>query len=113
MFDARFNGRVDTKDVPNGLLSIDAAGTPKLISIRKLNYSGEAGAVKAKGVIDLRRNLGWSVTGRFDNFNLGYFLPNAPNDFLTCATSFFQSANIVFLLKFSTNFERNYKQISV
>lgn len=78
VFDARFNGRVDTKDVPNGLLSIDAAGTPKLISIRKLNYSGEAGAVKAKGVIDLRRNLGWSVTGRFDNFNLGYFLPNNP-----------------------------------
>ncbi len=78
VFDARFDGRIDTKDVPNGLLSIDAAGTPKLISIRKLNYSGEAGAVKAKGVIDLRKNIGWSVTGRFDDFNLGYFVPNNP-----------------------------------
>ncbi len=78
VFDARFDGRVATKDVPNGRLSIDAAGTPKLISIRKLNYSGEAGAVKAKGTIDLRRNIGWSVTGRFDNFDLGYFLPNNP-----------------------------------
>lgn len=78
VFDVRFDGRVDTQDVPNGLLSINAAGTPKLISIRKLNYSGEAGAVKAKGVIDLRRNIGWSVTGRFDNFDVGYFLPDNP-----------------------------------
>ena len=36
-----------------------------LISIRKLNYDGEAGAVNAKGVIDLRRNIGWTVDGRF------------------------------------------------
>ncbi|WP_209959185.1 translocation/assembly module TamB domain-containing protein [Psychrobacter sp. PL19] len=76
VFDARFDGNIDTKDVPKGRLSIDAAGTPKLISFRKLNYSGEAGAVKAKGVIDLRNNIGWNVKGRFDQFNLGYFLPN-------------------------------------
>ncbi|WP_198332812.1 translocation/assembly module TamB domain-containing protein [Psychrobacter aquimaris] len=78
MFDARFNGQVDTADVPKGSLSIDAAGTPKLISIRKLNYNGEAGAVNAKGVIDLRKNIGWTIDGRFDKFNLGYFLPNNP-----------------------------------
>ena len=78
VFDARFDGQIDTADVPKGRLSIDAAGTPKLISIRKLNYAGEAGAVKAKGVVDLRKNLGWQVTGRFDNFDLGYFLPNNP-----------------------------------
>ena len=78
VFDVRFDGRVDTQDVPDGLLSISAAGTPQLISIRKLDYSGEAGAVNAKGVIDLRDNIGWSVTGRFDNFDVGYFLPNNP-----------------------------------
>ena len=78
MFDARFNGQVDTADVPKGRLSIDAAGTPKLISIRKLNYNGEAGAVNARGVIDLRKNIGWTIDGRFDKFNLGYFLPNNP-----------------------------------
>lgn len=78
VFDARFDGSIDTKDVPKGQLSINVAGTPKLISIRKLNYSGEAGAVKAKGVIDLRKDIGWNVTGRFDTFNLGYFLPNNP-----------------------------------
>lgn len=76
VFDVNFDGKIDTADVPNGRLSIDAAGTPKLISIRKLNYNGEAGAVKAKGVIDLRQDIGWNVTGRFDKFNLGYFLPN-------------------------------------
>lgn len=76
VFDARFDGSVDTKDVPNGRFSIDAAGTPKLISIRKLEYTGEAGALNARGVIDLRQALGWSVTGRFDDFDLGYFLPN-------------------------------------
>ena len=78
VFDARFDGQVDTADVPKGRLSIDAAGTPKLISIRKLNYNGEAGAVNAKGVIDLRKNIGWTVEGRFDKFNVGYFLPNNP-----------------------------------
>ena len=78
VFDARFDGQIDTADVPKGRLSIDAAGTPNLISIRKLNYDGEAGAVNAKGVIDLRKNIGWTVDGRFDDFNLGYFLPNNP-----------------------------------
>ncbi|WP_413520011.1 translocation/assembly module TamB domain-containing protein [Psychrobacter glacincola] len=76
VFDARFDGQIDTADVPKGHLSIDAAGTPNLISVRKLNYNGEAGAVKAKGVIDLRKNIGWTLDGRFDKFNLGYFLPN-------------------------------------
>ncbi|WP_313205839.1 translocation/assembly module TamB domain-containing protein [Psychrobacter faecalis] len=76
VFDARFDGHIDSADVPKGSLSIDAAGTPKLIRIRKLNYNGEAGAVKANGVIDLRQNIGWTVDGRFDKFNLGYFLPN-------------------------------------
>lgn len=76
VFDARFDGNIDTKDVPKGRLSIDAAGTPELISIRKLNYAGEAGAVNAKGALDLRKNIGWTVAGRFDKFNLGYFLPN-------------------------------------
>ncbi len=78
VFDTRFDGRLDTADVPNGQLSIDAAGTPKLINVRKLNYAGEAGAVKAKGVLDLRQGMGWTVNGRFDNFDLGYFLPNNP-----------------------------------
>ncbi len=78
VFDARFNGQIDTADVPKGRLAIDAAGTPNLISIRKVNYNGEAGAVNAKGVIDLRKNIGWTIDGRFDQFNLGYFLPNNP-----------------------------------
>lgn len=78
VFDARFDGYVDTKDVPKGRLSIDAAGTPTLISIRKLNYNGEAGAVQAKGVLDLREDIVWTLSGRFDKFNLGYFLPNNP-----------------------------------
>lgn len=78
LFDARFDGQIDTADVPKGRLSINAAGTPKLISIRKVNYNGEAGAVNAKGVIDLRKNIGWTIDGRFDKFNLGYFLPNNP-----------------------------------
>ena len=78
VFDARFDGQIDTADVPKGKLSIDAGGSAKLINIRKLNYAGEAGAVKAKGVVDLRNNIGWQVNGRFDNFDLGYFVPNNP-----------------------------------
>ena len=78
VFDARFDGQLDTADVPDGRLLIDAAGTPKLINVRKLDYAGEAGAVAAKGVIDLRQDIGWTVTGRFDKFDLGYFLPNNP-----------------------------------
>ena len=78
VFDARFDGQVDTADVPKGNFSINAAGTPKFINVRKLDYAGEAGALKASGAIDLRKNIGWDVTGRFDDFNLGYFLPNNP-----------------------------------
>lgn len=75
MFDARFDGNIDTKDVPKGRLSIDAAGTPEMVSFRKLNYNGEAGAVQARGALDLRNNIGWTLAGRFDSFNIGYFLP--------------------------------------
>lgn len=75
-FDAKFDGHVDTKDVPKGHLIIAASGTPKLVSVKKLNYAGEAGAVQAKGEIDLRRNIGWDISGHFDQFNLGCFLPN-------------------------------------
>ncbi len=78
VFDARFNGQVDTKDIPDGRLSINAAGTPRLINVRKLNYAGEAGGVDAKGVIDLRDNIGWTMSGRFDEFDLGYFVPDNP-----------------------------------
>ncbi len=78
VFDARFNGRVDTADVPQGRLSLNVAGTPNMISIRNINYEGEAGALNASGAIDLRQGVGWTVDGRFDNFNLGYFLPNNP-----------------------------------
>ncbi len=78
VFDARFEGQVDTKDVPDGSLSINVAGTPKQISIRKLDYAGEAGAAKVKGAIDLRRGIGWNVSGRFDSFDVGYFLPDNP-----------------------------------
>ena len=75
VFDARFEGNIDTKDVPKGRLSIDAAGTPEMVSFRKLNYNGEAGGVQAKGALDLRKNIGWTLAGRFDHFNVGYFLP--------------------------------------
>ena len=78
VFDVRFGGQIDTADIPKGRLSIDVAGTPQLISIRKVNYNGEAGAVNARGALDLRKNIGWSIDGRFDNFNVGYFLPNNP-----------------------------------
>ena len=78
VFDARFDGQLDTADVPDGRLSIDAAGTPNLINVRKLDYTGEAGAVNVKGVLDLRQDIGWTVNGRFNNFDLGYFLPNNP-----------------------------------
>ncbi len=75
-FDAKFDGHLNTKDVPKGRLIIDAAGTPKLIRVKNLNYAGEAGAVQAQGVIDLQRNISWDISGHFDQFNLGYFLPN-------------------------------------
>lgn len=78
VFDARFDGGLMTKDVPNGQLSLDAAGTLQQIRIRKLNYSGEAGELKVTGAIDLSQALGWNISGRFDDFDLGYFLPNNP-----------------------------------
>ncbi|GAA0320923.1 translocation/assembly module TamB domain-containing protein [Psychrobacter aestuarii] len=78
VFDVRFDGDVDTQDVPKGRFTIDAAGTPERISFRKLAYAGEAGALDAKGALDLRDDIRWDVSGRFNEFNVGYFLPNTP-----------------------------------
>lgn len=78
VFDTRFEGQVDTKDVPDGRLSINVAGTPKLISVRKLDYTGEAGAMGVSGAIDLRQGIGWTIKGRFDDFDVGYFVPDNP-----------------------------------
>lgn len=77
-FDARFNGQINTKDLPAGDLALDAHGTPKHIFLRQLRYGGEAGKMKVAGDIDLRRDISWKVTGNFDLFNLGYFLPDNP-----------------------------------
>lgn len=77
-FDARFDGQVNTKDVPTGDIFVDAHGTPKHIYVRKLRYGGEAGKMNVAGEIDLRRDIVWDVTGRFDQFNVGYFVPDNP-----------------------------------
>lgn len=77
-FDARFEGRVNTKDLPAGDLSVDAHGTPKHIFLRHLRYGGEAGKMNAAGDIDLRQNLAWNITGKFDKFDVGYFIPDNP-----------------------------------
>ena len=78
VFDVRFDGDVDTQDVPKGRFTVDAAGTPQVISFRKLAYAGEAGALDVKGALDLRNDIDWNVEGQFNEFNLGYFLPSTP-----------------------------------
>ncbi|MDO5768188.1 MAG: translocation/assembly module TamB domain-containing protein [Psychrobacter sp.] len=77
-FDARFDGQVKTKDVPTGDISVDAHGTPNHVFVRKLRYGGEAGKMNVAGEIDLRRDIVWDVSGRFDQFNVGYFVPDNP-----------------------------------
>lgn len=78
VFDVRFDGDVDTQGVPKGRFTVDAAGTSQVISFRKLAYAGEAGALDVKGALDLRNDIDWNVEGQFNEFNLGYFLPNTP-----------------------------------
>ncbi|WP_131667241.1 translocation/assembly module TamB domain-containing protein [Psychrobacter pygoscelis] len=77
-FDARFDGRVNTRDVPTGDLSVDAYGSAKHVFLRHLRYGGEAGQMDVSGDIDLRQDIAWNVTGNFDKFDVGYFVPENP-----------------------------------
>ena len=77
-FDARFDGQVQTADLPAGDISIDAYGALDHVYLRHLRYGGEAGGMNVAGDIDLRRDIAWDVTGDFDKFDVGYFLPDNP-----------------------------------
>lgn len=77
-FDARFDGQVNTRDVPTGDLSVDAYGSAKHVYLRRLRYGGEAGRMEVSGDVDLRQNIAWNVKGNFDQFDVGYFVPDNP-----------------------------------
>ena len=79
-FDVKFNGSIDTPQLPKGKLTVDAGGNANTINIRDFSHIGEAGSLIAKGKVDVSKGLTWNLNAAMDNFNLSYFVKDLPSD---------------------------------
>ncbi len=79
-FEVKFNGSIDTPQLPKGKLVLDAGGDAQAINIRNLSHVGEAGSIIAKGKLDVRNGVAWNVNAVMDDFNLGYFIKDVPSN---------------------------------
>lgn len=78
-FDVKFNGAIDTPQLPRGKLVIDAGGNAQKIRIRRFSHIGEAGSLIAKGSVDVKNGISWDINAVMDKFNLGYFAKDVPS----------------------------------
>ncbi|WP_296404727.1 translocation/assembly module TamB domain-containing protein [Psychrobacter sp.] len=79
-FNVKFNGSIDTPQLPKGKLIIDAGGDAHSINIRNLSHVGEAGSIIAKGKVDVRDGIAWDINAVMDDFNLSYFVKDVPSN---------------------------------
>ena len=79
-FNVKFNGSIDTPQLPKGKLIVDAGGNAQAITIRNLSHVGEAGSLVAKGKLDVTNGVAWNVDAVMDDFNLGYFVKDVPSN---------------------------------
>lgn len=79
-FDVKFNGSIDTPQLPKGKLVVDAGGNAQAITIRNLSHVGEAGSLIAKGKLDVTNGVAWNVDAVMDDFNLSYFVKDVPSN---------------------------------
>lgn len=79
-FDIKFNGAIDTPQLPQGRLVIDAEGDAQAIKLRRLSHTGEAGSLSANGTLSISNGLSWNINAVMDQFNFGYFLKEVPSN---------------------------------
>uniref|UniRef100_A5WFV6 Translocation and assembly module TamB C-terminal domain-containing protein n=1 Tax=Psychrobacter sp. (strain PRwf-1) TaxID=349106 RepID=A5WFV6_PSYWF len=73
--DVKFDGSIDTPQLPKGRLKLDAFGNAKAITIRNLSHVGEAGSINATGNVGLSDGIKWDIKAHTENFNVGFFAP--------------------------------------
>ncbi|PNK59965.1 translocation/assembly module TamB domain-containing protein [Psychrobacter sp. FDAARGOS_221] len=79
-FDVKFDGAIDTPQLPKGKLKIDAGGNAQQITVRNLSHVGEAGSLVAKGDVNVKNGIAWDINAVMDEFNLGYFVSDVPSN---------------------------------
>lgn len=82
-FAVKFEGNLTAPSISegklDGKLSLDIAGTPKNITIHDFKQSGKAGAINAKGKLDLNNGMAWDISADMQNFDASYFVANMPS----------------------------------
>ncbi len=79
-FAAQFNGQFNTAGIPGGQLTVDIAGTPQLIQVRKFTHSGDTGKINAQGEVNLTQGIGWQGQAALEHFNPAFFVAGWPGD---------------------------------
>lgn len=79
-FGVQFDGALNTPDVPKGSLIVKAAGTPQLIRVAQLTHRGAAGAIDAKGEVQLDHGAAWQVSAQMQHFDPSFFVAGWKGD---------------------------------
>ncbi len=79
-FGAVFDGALKTPDVPNGTLALKVNGTPSLINIERFAHDGAAGQINAQGQVSLAQGPAWTLSGKMNHFNPGFFVAGWAGD---------------------------------
>ncbi|GAC1605859.1 MAG: translocation/assembly module TamB domain-containing protein [Aquirhabdus sp.] len=74
-YTAKFDGDMKASEAPSGKLNIQVSGTPDLTRIERFEHDGVAGKISATGQLVTKDGLKWNATGKLNNFNLGFFVP--------------------------------------
>ncbi|WP_114800072.1 translocation/assembly module TamB domain-containing protein [Moraxella canis] len=75
-----FDGQVLNNSIPNGNLSIDATGSGSRFMVNHLRHDGEAGALNAKGWVDISQGAAWQLEADMSSLNLGAFIQSLETD---------------------------------
>ncbi|WP_230660189.1 translocation/assembly module TamB domain-containing protein [Psychrobacter sp. I-STPA10] len=78
-FAVKFNGSLDTSDLPKGKLVVDADGNAQRIKLHQFSFNGDAGGITAQGDIDVSQDIKWDINATMDQFNIGYFVADMPS----------------------------------
>ncbi|WP_227672859.1 translocation/assembly module TamB domain-containing protein [Psychrobacter lutiphocae] len=79
-FDVKFDGAIDTPQLPKGKLMLDAGGNAQSINVRNFSHIGEAGSLVAKGNVTVKNGVSWDINAVMEEFNLGYFVSDVPSN---------------------------------
>lgn len=77
---AKFDGSLDTPDVPKGAFKFDIAGNLKQLNIHDFVHQSGQSSLTAKGKLDLQNGVGWDMTAKIQQFDGSFFAPTLPSN---------------------------------